>query len=128
MSCSYLLTPPGAVEGSGNPMIYRSKKGIPRDVQEGALAIALTPFHLISGDVLGNINILDFLNADKKDEVRKKTEDEKGGLKDGKEWRKLCGKEKLVGRKGNSVWYLRLFFHDDDFSHHTTPHQTGCGV
>jgi len=59
----------GAVEGSGNPMIYRSKKGVPRDVQEGALAIALTPFHLISGDVLGNINIFDFLNADKKDEV-----------------------------------------------------------
>ena len=72
-------------------MIYRSKKGIPRDVQEGALAIALTPFHLISGDVLGNINILDFLNADKKDEVRKKTGDEEGGLEFGKEWRGYCG-------------------------------------
>jgi len=59
----------GAVEGSGNPMIYRSKKGIPRDVQEGCLAVCLSPFHLITGDVLGNINILDFLNADKQDEV-----------------------------------------------------------
>jgi len=59
----------GAVEGSGNPMIYRSKKGVPRDVQEGCLSVALTPFHLIAGDVLGNINVLDFLNADKKDEV-----------------------------------------------------------
>jgi len=60
----------GAVQGSGNPMIYRSKKGIPRDIQEGCLAIALTPFHLITGDVLGNINVLDFLNADKRqDEV-----------------------------------------------------------
>ena len=64
----------GAVEGSGNPMIYRSKKGIPRDVQEGSMAIALTPFHLIVGDVLGNINILDFLNADRKDEVRNERE------------------------------------------------------
>jgi len=59
----------GAVEGSGNPMIYRSKKGIPREVQEGCLAVALSPFHLIAGDVLGNINVLDFLNADKPDEV-----------------------------------------------------------
>lgn len=59
----------GAVEGSGNPMIYRSKKGVPRDIQEGALSIALTPFHLIVGDVLGNINVIDFLNVDKQDEV-----------------------------------------------------------
>jgi len=59
----------GAVEGSGNPMIYRNKKGIPRDIQEGCLAVALTPFHLVLGDVLGNIHILDFLNADKPDEV-----------------------------------------------------------
>ena len=50
-------------------MIYRSKKGVPRDIQEGALSIALTPFHLIVGDVLGNINVIDFLNADKQDEV-----------------------------------------------------------
>jgi len=59
----------GSVKGSGNPMVYRSKKGIPRDVQEGSLAVALTPFHLIVGDVLGNINILDFLNVGKQDEV-----------------------------------------------------------
>ena len=54
-------------------MIYRSKKGIPRDVQEGCLAVALTPFHLICGDVLGNINVLDFLNADKQDQVSHRT-------------------------------------------------------